>query len=130
MSESKGMALDMNKKIYLILFGLFIVFNTYFGNISAKASGVTALNSISDDNGANVVDTISVEQKNILASNNQLVTVTIKNNNGIGFTGSSYTGVKDMTVDYKLPSGSYTQVQLSRNGDLSSSSFTGYLPTN
>ncbi|WP_043931158.1 Ig-like domain-containing protein [Bacillus sp. EB01] len=110
------------KKRLLVLLTAFCILFTCFSNIPVKAS-------ISNDDGSNVVDTISVEKKNILVPNLQEVRVTIKNNNGIGYIGGSYTGVQYMTVSYKLPSGSYMQVRLSRN-NVSESTFYGYAYTN
>jgi hypothetical protein len=69
-----------NKKSFLMFLGIFYVLFMSIGSISTKASGMDVLNSISDDNGMNVVDTISVEKKNILAPKLQKVTVNIKNN--------------------------------------------------
>ena len=113
---------------FWIFLGIFFILFLSFGSNLTKASGEIKLTSISEDNGANVVDTISVEKKNILVPNLQEVTVNIKNNNGIGYTGGSYTGVQYITVSYKLPSGGYNQIHLSRN-NLSETAFKGYINT-
>ncbi|WHY66778.1 Ig-like domain-containing protein [Neobacillus sp. SuZ13] len=118
----------MNKKSFLVFLVIFYIFYMSAGSIPAKADGIDVSKSISDEDGPNVIDTISVEKKNIIVPNWQKVIVTIKNSNGMGYIGGSFTGVKDMTVSYKLPSGSYTQVHLSKDSS-SDSSFYGYMST-
>jgi hypothetical protein len=118
----------MNKKSFFVFLVIIYIFYMSAGIIPAKAGGIDVLKSISDEDGPNVLDTISVEKKNILVPNLQKVIVNIKNSNGMGYIGGSFTGVKDMTVSYRLPSGSYTQVQLSKDSS-SDSSFYGYMHT-